>query len=104
MQTILLNVLMWLLKTLSSIFITPILALIETFIPDVSTYIIQAQNFFTTYIFDTMRFCIRLFLNVTRLPQSVLLFGFTYLTLKITLHISMQAIKLIMKIWGLIKP
>ena len=104
MQNILLNFLMWLLKTLSSIFITPIMALITAFIPSVGTYIIQTQSFFSDYVFEPMRFCIRLLLNVTGISQSALIFGFTYLTLKITLHISIQAYKLIMRIWRLIKP
>lgn len=104
MQNILLNVLIWLLKTLSNIFVRPVMTLIIVFIPDIATYISQAQDFFSIYVFEPMRFCIRLLLNVTGLPQEIFIFAFTYLTLKITLHISMQAIKLIMRIWRLVKP
>lgn len=104
MQNILLNFLMWIITTLSNIFVRPIMTLIVAFIPDIGDYITQTQSFFTQYVFEPMSFCIRLLLNVTGLPQAALVFGFTYLALKITLHIGMQAIKLIMKIWGLVKP
>lgn len=104
MQNALLNILIWLLKTLSNIFIRPIMIVITAFIPEIGEYITQAQLFFTTYIFEPMKFCMRLLMNVTGLPQEILVFAFTYLALKITLHISMQVIKLSMKVWRLVKP
>lgn len=104
MQNMLLNVLMWLLTTLSNIFVRPIMALLTAFIPSIGEYIIQAQNFFSSYIFEPMKWAIRLLLNVTSLPQAVLTFAFTYLALKITLHVGLQAIKLIMRVWRLIFP
>lgn len=104
MQNLILNLLIWLLKTLSNIFIRPIMTLIFAFIPEIGEYIVQAQNFFSEYIFGTMKFCIRFLLNITGIPQAVITFAFTYLTLKITLHVGMQAVKLIMRIWKLVKP
>lgn len=104
MQDIILNVLLWLLKTLSNIFVRPIMALLIAFIPEIGVYIGQAQNFFSSYVFEPMKWGVRLLLNVTGIPQEVLAFAFTYLTLKITLHVGMQAIKLIMRVWRLIFP
>lgn len=104
MQNILLNVLMWLITTLSNIFIRPIITILTTFIPEIGEYITQTQSFFVEYIFEPMKFCIRLLENVTRLPHEILVFAFTYLTLKITLHIAMQVIKLTIKVWRLVKP
>ena len=104
MKNILLDILMWIITTLSNIFIRPIMVILTAFIPEVATYITEIQTFFQTYIFNTMKFCIKLLLNVTGLPQNILIFAFTYLALKITLHISMQAVKLSIKIWRLVKP
>lgn len=104
MQNLLLNVLIWIIKTLSNIFVRPIMALLIAFIPSIGDYIIQTQNFFSSYIFEPMKWGIRFLLNVTGLPQTILTFAFTYLTLKVALHLGMQVVKLTMRIWRLVKP
>ena len=104
MQDILLNVLMFLIKNLSKLFLTPVVALVTSFIPDVSTYIISAKSFLTDYVFKGALFVKQVFINCTGVSQTVLTALFTYLLLKVTFYLSMQTTKLIIKIWKLVKP
>ena len=104
MQDILLNVLMFLIKNLSKLFLTPVVALVTSFIPDVSTYIVSAKAFLTDYVFKGALFVKQVFINCTGVSQTVLTALFTYLMLKITFYLAMQTTKLIIKIWKLVKP
>lgn len=104
MQDILLKVLMFLIKNLSKLFLTPVVALVTSFIPDVSTYIISAKSFLTDYVFKGALFVKQVFINCTGVSQTVLTALFTYLMLKITFYLAMQTTKLIIKIWKLVKP
>lgn len=104
MQDILLNVLMFLIKNLSKLFLTPVIALVTSFIPDVSTYIISAKTFLTDYVFKGALFVKQIFINCTGVSQTVLTALFTYLLLKVSFYLAMQTTKLIIKIWKLVKP
>ena len=70
---------MFLLTTLSNIFVRPIMSLLIAFIPSIGDYIVQAQNFFSSYVFEPMQWGVRFLLNVTGIPQSVLTFAFMLL-------------------------
>ena len=104
MQDILLKVLMFLIKNLSKLFLTPVVALVTSFIPDVSTYIVSAKTFLTDYVFKGALFVKQVFINCTGVSQTVLTALFTYLLLKVTFYLSVQTTKLIIKIWKLVKP
>ena len=104
MQDILLKVLMFLIKNLSKLFLTPVVALVTSFIPDVSTYITSSKAFLTDYVFKGALFVKQVFINCTGVSQTVLTALFTYLLLKVTFYLSMQTTKLIIKIWKLVKP
>lgn len=104
MQDILIKVLMFLIKTLSKIFLTPVVALVTSFIPDVSNYIISCKTFLSDYVFKGALFVKQIFINCTGVSQAVLTALFTYLTLKIAFYVAMQTTKLIIKIWKLVKP
>lgn len=104
MQDILLGFLMFLIKMLSSIFITPIVSLVSAFIPDISTFITTCRGFLSTYVFPGALFAKQVFVNCTGVSQTVLTALFTYLALKITLWVSMQVYKLVIKVWKLVKP
>ena len=104
MQDILLRFLMFLLKTLSNIFIAPIMALIEVFIPSVTQFVTVCQTFLNNYVFTGAGFVKQVFVNCTGVSQTILIALFTYLTAKVTLYIGMLAVKLAMKVWRLVKP
>ena len=104
MQDILINILMWIIKTLSSIFISPIIALVSAFIPDLGTAIDVCQEFLSDYVFKGALFVKQVFINCTGISQTVLTSLFLYLALKITLWAGMQVYKLMIKIWKLVKP
>lgn len=104
MQDLILNILMWIITTLSNIFVKPIMLLLTAFIPDMADYIISIKTFLISYVFTPMNFFVRFLYNVTGLSRTIVLFGFTYLTLKITLWVGMRAYKLIIKIWEIVKP
>lgn len=104
MQDLLINVLMWIIKTLSSIFITPIVTLIAAFIPDLSTAITICKQFLTEYVFKGALFTKQVFINCTGISQTVLTSLFLYLSLKVTLWAGMQVYKLMIKVWKLVKP
>lgn len=104
MQDILLKVLMWIIKTLSGIFIKPVVLLITAFIPDVSNFILICKDFLGNYVFKGALFVKQAFVNCTGVSQTILTALFTYLALKIALWVSMQAYKLIIRVWKLVKP
>lgn len=104
MQNILIKVLMFIIKMLSNIFITPIVSLVSAFIPDITTFITTCRTFLSTYVFPGALFTKQVFVNCTGVSQTVLTALFTYLALKIALWVSMQAYKLIIKVWKLVKP
>ena len=104
MQDLLINVLMWIIKTLSSIFISPIILLVKAFIPDLTAAINSCQYFLSEYVFKGALFCKQVFINCTGISQTVLTSLFLYLALKVTLWAGMQVYKLMINIWKLVKP
>ena len=104
MQDLLINVLMWIIKTLSSIFITPIVLLVSKFIPDLDTAINSCKYFLSESVFKGALFCKQVFINCTGISQIVLTSLFLYLALKVTLWAGMQVYKLMINIWKLVKP
>ena len=104
MQDILLRLLMFLLKTLSNIFIAPIMSLIEIFVPSVTDFVNVCQNFLSNYVFAGAGFVKQAFVNCTGVSQTIFIALFTYLTAKVTLYFGMLAVKLVMKVWKLVKP
>lgn len=104
MQEAILKVLMWIIKTLSSIFIKPVVFLISSFIPDLSKFIEICQEFLSQYVFKGALFVKQVFLNCTGVSQLILTSLFTYFSLKVALWASMLVYKLIIKIWKLVKP
>lgn len=104
MQDILIKVLMWIIETLSGIFIKPVILLVSSFVPDLSVAIETCQEFLSQYVFKGALFAKQVFVNCTGVSQTVLTFLFTYLALKVALWTGMLAYKLIIKIWKLVKP
>lgn len=104
MQELLIQFLMWIIKTLSAIFIAPIIKLVMLFIPDLENYIDVCQEFLGDYVFEGALFVKQVFVNCTGVSQVILASLFTYLALKVALWASMLAYKAIIKMWKLVKP
>lgn len=104
MQDILINLLMWIVTTLSSIFITPIVSLLTSAMPDLGIALNSITTFVNTYLVKFIAFAKEVFLNVSCCPEALLNLVITYLLFKIAIHAGIQAFKLILKIWNLVKP
>lgn len=104
MQEAIIKVLMWIIKTLSAIFIQPIVLLVSNFIPDLNNFISVCQEFLGDYVFKGALFVKQAFVNCTGVSQVILASLFTYLALKVALWVSLLTYKLIIKIWKLVKP
>lgn len=104
MQQILINFLKWIITTLSSIFITPVVSLLTAAIPDLQIALSAISNFIVNYALPYINFAKEVFLNISCLPRSLFTLLVSYLLFKISLHAGIQIYKLIVKIWNLVKP
>lgn len=104
MQDILIKVLMWLITTLSNIFVTPVVTLLTNLMPDLGLAITNVLNFISTYVVTYLQFAIRVFVNCTGVSQALISLVVSYISFKILLHSVMKIYKLIVKIWMLVKP
>lgn len=77
---------MWLIGKLSSIVIYPIIALLSTFIPDISDYILSIESFLDSSFWPIAAFVKRVMVNFG-VPQIV----FTFILVWYTFRISMSA-------------
>lgn len=104
MLQVLVNFIFYIIKTISNLIFTPILALLTAFFPDIGDLIASAQNFLTTYIFDVLRFIKSAFMHTTGFPQTLFTFIASYILLKIGLHVGMTTYRFILKMWERFKP
>lgn len=104
MRDILIKLLMWLITTLSNIFIVPVVTFLTSLMPDLSVAISTVNSFITDSILPYMKFAKAIFMNCTGCSQTILSIVISYISFLILLHTGMKIYKLIIKIWTLVKP
>lgn len=87
----------------TNILLFPIILLIKPIIPDISTYIGQAGEFFNDKVFLHVKFVRELFFNITGASRALFSLLISFWLGLLTLSISIRTYKLIRNIWSLIK-
>lgn len=88
---------------ITNILLFPIILIIKPIIPDISTYISQAGDFFQEKIFLYVKFVREIFFNVTGASRTLFSILIAFWLGFITLSIAIRTYKLIKNIWSLIK-
>lgn len=87
----------------TNILLFPIILLIKPIIPDISTYLSQAGDFFQDKVFLYVKFVRELFFNITGASRALFSVLISFWLGLLTLGISIRAYKLIKNIWSLLK-
>lgn len=104
MQDILIKFLMWLITTLSNIFITPIVNLLVSIMPDLAVALNSVNTVIVTYLIPYLKFAKVAFVQITGVSETLISLICSYIAFQILLHSFMQIYRLIIKIWTLVKP
>lgn len=104
MRDILIKLLIWLITTLSNIFVVPVVTFLTGLMPDLSVALSTASTFISSYVIPYLKFAKAVFMNCTGCSQTILSIVISYISFLILLHAGMKVYKLIIKIWTLVKP
>lgn len=100
----LVNLIFYIIQLIANIVLAPIMNLLTTMFPDISTYTGYVSNFLTNYLFKYLAFAKSMFMNITGFPQFLFNALVGYIIIKISINVAMQSYKLIMNMWRLFKP
>lgn len=92
-----------LISLITNILLFPIILLIKPIIPDISTYLSQAGDFFENKVFLYVKFVREIFFNITGASRTLFSILITLWLGFITLSAGVRIYKLIKNIWSLIK-
>lgn len=98
MFNMIINVVFWLLARICDIVLLPITLLINAFLPDISTLILNLEDFLTRYVFNIMRFVKSAFMNITGYPQLIWEFVLIWISATLIVHGSIPVYKAIINI------
>lgn len=89
---------------LFSLILQPILSMIMIVFPDLSNITTNMINFLNNYVFDYVSFALKMLENLTQLPHWLVVFLFDYFVIKITLYLTVQAIRFGIVVYNKFKP
>ena len=104
MFKLLIKFVFWIITNVANIILTPIFAIFEAFVPDLTDIIQNVQLFLTNYVFNTLQWFKMFAINTLAFPLALLEFISNVFSLIIVAYAGMLMYKGILTIYQRLKP
>lgn len=104
MFEMLVKLIFWVITKISSLILTPVIALLTKLIPDLGNIITNVQYFLSHHIFTTLQWTKMFLINTLAFPTQLLSFLITVFTFLISLHAGMIIYKGAITVYQKFKP
>lgn len=103
MLKILIKFVFTIISKLFSLILSPIVLVITSLFPNISTIASNTLTYFNTYAFSTITFFIKVLEHLTFLPHTLIVFLLDYLLIKYTIYLSVIVVKFAIQVYNKLK-
>lgn len=93
------NILMTLLAKFINIITTPVVIILNKYIPDTSYLITTAKDFLSSFVFPSVRFGKMLIVNIFNINHTIFDFALTSLVVMIYIKFALLGVRLVYNAW-----